>query len=132
MFLAEEIATNVNWTLIFTGIMSLATLFMWWDARKARSTTIGPDPLRVQGMAPPNEVLSSNLKQMNIRVRALEDWRNDLVDKLNSDKQQILKAGEERASRIHQHIENDRKEIDRRLDALPNNIIATLKNTGAI
>lgn len=81
---------------------------------------------------PPNGELNTNLKQLNIRVRQLEDWRNELARKLEEDKQVVLQAGEERAVRIHEHIERDRQHIDDRLDSMPDRIIATLKNTGAI
>jgi len=66
------------------------------------------------------------------RIQELEDWRRDLIKKLDADKAEMMRAGEERASRIHEHIEKNRGETDRKIEALPNNIIAMLKNTGAI
>jgi hypothetical protein len=32
--LAESIASDVNWTLIATAVMAVATFGMWWDAKK--------------------------------------------------------------------------------------------------
>jgi hypothetical protein len=48
MLLAESFASNVNWTLLATAVMALATLGMWWDTRKRRATAIEPQPLAVE------------------------------------------------------------------------------------
>jgi uncharacterized protein YifE (UPF0438 family) len=40
MIPTETIATGVNWGLISTIIMALATCGMWLDSRKARKTTL--------------------------------------------------------------------------------------------
>lgn len=37
---AETVATNVNWSLIATIIMAVATFGMWWDSRKQRKVSL--------------------------------------------------------------------------------------------
>ncbi|MDR3459563.1 MAG: hypothetical protein P4N60_19205 [Verrucomicrobiae bacterium] len=51
MMLAEQVATNINWTLICTIIMAIATFGMWLDSRKSRTTNITPNPLEVKEAA---------------------------------------------------------------------------------
>ena len=40
MMFAEAVAKDVNWTLIVSGLMALATVGMWLDAKKKRVTEI--------------------------------------------------------------------------------------------
>jgi septation ring formation regulator EzrA len=81
---------------------------------------------------PPNPQLGQSIEDLNRRVQEIEDWRKKFVDKLERDKGEILEAGEQRATRIHEHIENDRRELDGKIDALPDRVITILKNTGAL
>ena len=46
--LAESIASNINWSLISTILMAIATVGMWLDARKGRPLQISPQPLPVE------------------------------------------------------------------------------------
>jgi septation ring formation regulator EzrA len=89
---------------------------------------------RVRGNEPhpPNPQLGQSIEDLNRRVQEIEDWRKKFVDKLERDKGEILEAGEQRATRIHEHIENDRRELDGKIDALPDRVITILKNTGAL
>jgi hypothetical protein len=129
MILAETFATNVNWTLIFTGLMAICTFLMWMDSRKNKNVRIDGE---ISGAPPTNSILARDMKSLGHRVKALEDWRGQLISKLEEDKTEMLQAGEDRASRIHAHIEADRRTMDQRIDALPDRVIATLRNTGAI
>lgn len=92
----------------------------------------GIQRMRGDAPQPPNGELKQSIKQLNDRLKILEEWRNDLTQKLEGDKNQILEAGEDRARRIYTHVEDVRKEIDGKITDLPDRIIATLKNTGAI
>ena len=131
MMLAEQVASNINWTLIATIIMALATAGMWWDAKKSRVTQIA-QPLEVSASPLTAAEIQRDVKAMNHRLRSLEDWRNQLIQKLEEDKGQVIEAGEDRARRIYQHVEEVRKEIDGKISDLPNQLVALLKNTGAI
>ena len=66
-----------------------------------------------------------------------------VVEKLERDKAEIIGAGEARAERIHLHIETDRqaldekvenhrRELSEKIDGIPGQVIAILKNTRAI
>ena len=131
MILAENLATNINWTLIATIVMALATAGMWYDAKKSRVTEI-KQPLSVSGTPPGNSELQMSVKQLNARMKVLEDWRNQLTQKLEADKQPILDAGEDRARRIYDHLDAVRKELDEKSGDIPAEGIATLRNAGAI
>ncbi len=89
---------------------------------------------RARGKAPhpPNAQLEMSIDEIGRRVEALEEWKDQLTEKLERDKQQILDAGENRAVAIHEHIDRDRKELDAKITNLPESIISMLKNTGAI
>ena len=88
--------------------------------------------LRGDAAHPPNPQLGQSIKEMTRRVESLERWREQLVTKLEADKVEVINAGEHRASRLHEHIEKDRVEMERKIESLPERIIAILKNTGAI
>lgn len=91
-----------------------------------------PQPFSVQGTPPGNAEIQRDLKAMNHRLVSLEQWRGQLLDKLDEDKTQVIEAGEERARRIYTHVEDVRKEIDGKITKLPNELVALLVNTGAI
>jgi len=131
MILAESIADNVNWSLIAAIVMTVATVGMWLDARKSRVTQI-EQPLSITGTPMGNAEIQRDLKNMNHRLNALEAWRGELIQKLDDDKSEMLQAGESRASRIHEHIETDRRELENKINVIPDRIIAMLRNLGAI
>lgn len=126
---AEEFASSINWTLIFTGLMAVATALMWWDARKARSVNISGS---VSGAPPDNSILARDVKSLSHRMKSLEEWRQQLVNKMDGDKNTIIESGEERARRIYAHVEEVRRELDEKITRVPNETVALLKNTGAI
>jgi hypothetical protein len=66
------------------------------------------------------------------RILALEKAKGELFGKLESDKQEILDAGEMRGDKITDHVEAVRRELDEKIDNIPDRVITTLKNTGAI
>ncbi|MCX6896316.1 MAG: hypothetical protein NTZ16_12625 [Verrucomicrobia bacterium] len=66
------------------------------------------------------------------RILALEKAKGELFGKLESDKQEILDAGEMRGDKITEHVEAVRRELDEKIDNIPDRVITTLKNTGAI
>ena len=100
---AETIASNINWTLIFTIVMAMATLGMWWDAKKTRVTEI-KQPLVGQLAPLGNSELQMSVKQLNARVKVLEQWRSDLIEKMDADKTEVINAGEHRAEKLHERI----------------------------
>ena len=61
---------------------------------------------RMRGASPepPNGQLAQSVKQINARIKVLEDWRNQLTTKMEEDKTQIITAGEHRAEKLHERI----------------------------
>lgn len=129
MILAESIAHDINWTLIATVIMAVGTMLMWWDARKTKTTNISG---QISGTPPDNAILARDLKSIGHRVKALEDARARLLEKMDEDKTEILAGGEDRARRIYEHIDEVRRELDEKVSRIPGETVALLKNTGAI
>jgi len=125
---AQSQVTNFSPPIEIAAWMACLGFFLWICMLVFKAIKI----MRGKPAHPPNESLGQSFESMDHRVTILEDWRNDLTNKLERDKMEVLQAGEERASRIHAHIEADRREMDKRLDSLPDRVIATLKNTGAI
>ena len=128
--LAETFADGVNWSLIFTGIMSVATLALWWDSRKQHNTIVTPQPLSVTGTPMTNAELVRDFKAMNHRLVDLENWRLQLVNKMDADKAEVIAAGEQRAAKIYEHMNEVRLELDGKISAMPSEIVALLRNTG--
>jgi hypothetical protein len=75
---------------------------------------------------PPNSNLALSVDQLNRRMSAMESWRDDLTDKLDRDKGELIEAGEERARRIYRHIDEVRKEVSDKVDDMPDRIIDQL------
>ena len=51
---------------------------------------------------------------------------------LPSMERRLESSNEVRAARIHEHIENDRKELDKKIDGQFDRVLATLRNMGKI
>ncbi len=94
MILADQIATNVNWMLIASILMSIGTVGMWMDARKARKTTL----------------------DQPVDVRLVKALHEEFANKL--DVQVALKSNTERHAQLFRAIEKvereARAEMDRR------------------
>lgn len=139
MILAETLPDPNGYAALGWLIVGLAALIaiinQGWDfvaKVSGKDKNPLPQPLSVSGTPPGNSELQMSVKQLNARVKVLEQWRSDLINKMDEDKTEILAAGEERARRIYTHVEDVRKEIDGKIHNLPNELVALLKNTGAI
>lgn len=53
--LAETVATNINWTLICAIVLTVATVGMWWDARRNKT----PQPFSVKEVKTLHEQFAS-------------------------------------------------------------------------
>jgi len=62
------------------------------------------DRLRGQAPQPPNAQLQAAHEQLTERVRRVEESADRLWDKLETDKMEILKSGEDRAAKLHDRI----------------------------
>ena len=126
--------SSIGWvTVILVSIIAgLNQGFRLTDRLTGRKQDLAPQPFAVTGTPLGNAEIQRDLKSMNHRLKSLEDWRSDLTAKMDENKTEILAAGEERAVRIYDHVDSVRRELDAKIDAIPERVIATLKNTGAI
>jgi hypothetical protein len=101
------------------------------------------DRFRGEEPHPPNASLGQSQEQLAERVNSLEVWRGDLTRKLEADKQAILLSGSQRGQRIYEKIDDEvktlridmkemNKDLTQKCEAIPSEVIALLKNTGAI
>ena len=92
--------TNFSPPIEIAAWLACAGFTIWFlllvDKGIARMRGASPEP--------PNGELKQSIKQLNARMKVLEDWRSQLTHKLESDKNQILAAGEHRAEKIHERI----------------------------
>jgi hypothetical protein len=88
---------------------------------------------RARGKAPspPNAQLESEQREIKRRVKVLEDWKDSLIQKLDADKDEIIRAGEAREKILSSQI----RDMGRRIDTvqgdilnLPNEFMALLAN----
>lgn len=103
--------------------------------RKPEPTRINDDPPVEVRKAPKRfnwELAEQRHADHERRLVDLEQRSSDLLAKLDGDKQEILDAGHERGVELRAEINDVRRELDKKIDAVPDRVIATLKNTGAI
>jgi hypothetical protein len=62
------------------------------------------DRLRGHAAEPPNAQLQLSHEQLTERVRKLEESTDRLWAKLEADKMEIVKSGEDRAAKLHERI----------------------------
>ena len=125
--LANTLPDPSNYAALGWGCVILATL-----AFGANQILELVNRARGKAPHPPNAQLQEALAAVAERVLALENWKEELITKLDQDKTAVIKAGEDRASKIHEHIEADRRDMEKKIDRLPESIISILRNTGAI
>lgn len=66
------------------------------------------------------------------RILALEKARDEFIVRLEEYHRELNAENEQRASRIHQHIEAERREMDKKIDGIFDRVIATLRNMGKL
>ena len=107
--IAEIVAQNINWTLIFTIIMSLATLGLWWDARRQPALRV-EQPLQTTKVWPSASVKELEDAQMEVRRRLLEHdkeisaLRELIRVELPAMERRITAENEHRSIALHQRI----------------------------
>lgn len=94
---------------------------------------------------PPAETYATKVEVATLRgelsadVDSLEAKLDDLRSQAVRDKGELMTAGEQRASRIHQRIEDSMGDVNGRIDnmekelrEMPHQMVALLKNTGGL
>jgi hypothetical protein len=91
---APEHFSSIGWVIVVIVALAAGINQVWDMVNKGRGL---PDE-------PPNGQLNQSIRQLNARMKILEEWRGDLTSKMESDKNQILIAGEHRAEKLHERI----------------------------
>lgn len=126
---------NFSVVLIVLIVVASAIAGIWAVMRK-------PSPVKLDDQ-PPIEVRKSpkrfNYEQSEQRyhdherrIVALERAHLDTLKRMDDIKDQLISAGDQRGFETRGEINNVRVELDKKIDALPDRVIATLRNTGAI
>jgi hypothetical protein len=82
-----------DWILCLAAFMAILKYFL----------DLG-DRVRGQAAEPPNAQLQSAHEQLTERVRKLEESTDRLWAKLEADKMEIVKSGEDRCAKLHERI----------------------------
>lgn len=141
-------AEALKWTLIVIAslfLLACAGIALMRSFRQEKLTLQDEPPIQVAKAAKRfnHDLAEQRHVDHERRLRDLEDWQRDLTKQLERDKAEIIDAGEQRASRLHQHIEADRvamdakveanrRELSEKIDGIPAQVITILKNTNAI
>jgi hypothetical protein len=120
--------TNFSPPLEIAAWLACAAFTLWFFLLVKRTVREirGDDP------QPPNAQIGKDVKDLKRRLEILEAWRQQLIEKLDADKLEILHQGCERAAKIYMHIEEVRRELAENQNNLPDRIVALLRNAGSI
>ncbi|HEV2692355.1 MAG TPA: hypothetical protein VG347_05615 [Verrucomicrobiae bacterium] len=87
--------------------------------------------LRGKTPQPPNRQLAAGQVDLHRRVTVLEEWKDNLLQKLDADKTELLAAGERREEKLSAEISGVATRVDRLQSALaniPGELMALLAN----
>ncbi len=129
--------TTFKWvTIMLVGIALIAAaLYAAFRKPEKQRVKIDDDPaveIRKQPKRFNHDLSEHRFNDHERRIQALEKAREEFLPKLEAFRNELNLANEGRASRIHAHIEEDRKAIDEKVDGIFDRIIATLRNMGKI
>ena len=101
---------------------------------EAEARVIGPQPFEVKSAV--EYATKGEVQVVAAEVQAvdadLKNLRKEITENGEKRRQSIEAKVETLAKENHKHTENVRKELSDKIDAMPSQVIATLKNTGAI
>lgn len=103
---AEQIASDVNWSLIATVIMAIATFGMWLDTRKQRKVSV----------------------EQPVDIRVVEQLHQQFASKLEF--QQHVRDTDKQRGLLHKRMDEAIRDYNEKFQSLPNEIVALLRNTG--
>ena len=113
MMLAETLPdpnhfSSIGWVIVILAAIAFGANAVLDLVDRMRGKSDKPtqieQPLSVTGTPLSNAEIQRDLKTMNHRLIALENWRGQLMDKLDVDKTEVIAAGEHRAEKIHDRI----------------------------
>lgn len=114
-------ADTFKWVAIMIiGLIVLGCVVWATFANRKQTTTIEPQPVEV-AKSPKrfnHDLAEQRYADHERRLRDLEQWRDGLIDKLEADKNEILRAGEDR-----------KDELQKQINELPSRIVTDILNT---
>lgn len=129
---------TLKWVLVILVAIVLVGCVIYATVRSGRESK----PTRIADDPPPefrkaakrfnHDLSEERFRNHEQRLAALEVWRNDFIPQMEKDRRALVEQNESRASRIHEHIEKDRIEMDRKIDGIFDRILATLRNMGKL
>ena len=85
---------------------------------------------RMRGEPPASE-LDAAQNELKRRVKALEEWRAEIIAKLDADKRELLEAGEKREAKLSAEIKTASDRIDgmqKTISEIPGEFMSLLSN----
>lgn len=114
-------ADTFKWVVIMLiGLAGLACLLWATFSTRKQAMTIDPQPVEVQKTPKRfnHDLAEQRHADHERRLRDLEHWRDGLIEKLEADKNEILRAGEDR-----------KDELQKQINELPSRIVTDILNT---
>ena len=125
-------AETLKWVLVILVAIVLIGLAVFTAIHSASKKSMRlEEPMPELRKAPKrynHDANEQRFGELERRIVELEEWRDGLIEKLELDKMEILKAGDTRKDQIEAHIENVRKELDGKISNMPDRIVALLRN----
>jgi len=108
---SETVATNVNWSLISTIVMAMATVGMWLDARKQRKVTLDqPVDVRLVKALHDEFAKQSELHALGLVVKDLSKHNTERHGQLFNKIADVERQGREAMDRRFATLAEDRAE----------------------
>ena len=138
MMLAEQVATDINWTLICTIIMAIGTLGMWLDSRKNKTTTISNQPLSVEMVKALHDQFASkdeftaHVKENKDEISRINRERGEDLRAASGSRKTMYDKQDEMRRELTDRIDEVRDNLTSKIESIPDKVISTLRNAGAI
>jgi hypothetical protein len=114
------------------GVWMVCALFALdiWIKLRATQKTEGPQKREVSLST--EFVRKSEVEIIGERLVHVEEHIDLIRDGIKKDRETLMIADEHRASKIHERINELSREFNDKIQALPNEVIVLLRNTGAL
>ena len=126
-------ADTLKWTLIVIIGLVLVGLQVWTAVRSSK-TQITPDPLRVEKLDKfaTRDFCEQRHAEVSRRLDGHDKDVRTIYDEIKRNRADNESQANTRSVAVHAKIDDVRRELSEKIDDMPAQIIATLRNTGAI
>jgi len=126
MMLAETLPdpnsyASIGWWCVIAAALAFGINQIWELVNRTRG----------EAPHPPNSQLEADHRALKARVKILEDWKESLIRKMDSDKTEILEAGERREQTLKTEIQSVATRVSSlqdRISDMPAEIVALFSN----